>query len=159
MAVQPLVRLASNATMPNISLLWRSILEVILNNREVDGDSRNVGRIASKCEDFLQYLRYGLLVKLSILKVLLRKAESKLNFDSNLTDEEVESFYSDYRESFMKKLVSFYQYRALFSLMIESIILTDRLLFLKEKQIEDSSIVKLFDSNVSPRSYAIVAYK
>lgn len=55
--------------------------------------------------------------------------------------------------------MSFYQFRALFSLLIESIILTDRLLFLKENKIENSSIVKLFDSTVSPRSYAIVAIK
>ena len=57
LAVQPLERLASNARMPNISLLWRAILEVMLQDRAVDPDNRNVGRIASKCEDFVQYVR------------------------------------------------------------------------------------------------------
>ena len=75
-----------------------------------------------------------------------------------MTDEEVLEFFSEHEEKFKKKLVSFYQYRVLFSLLIESIILTDRLLFLKEHKI-DSSLVKLFDSNVSPRSYAVVAIK
>ena len=90
--------------------------------------------------------------------LLFRKVESKLHFESNMTDEEVREFFSEYADKFQKKLMSFYQYRVLFSLLVESIILTDRLLFLKENQI-DSSLVKLFDSNVSPRSYAVVATK
>ena len=57
LAVQPLERLASNARMPNRSLLWRAILEVHLEDRAVDPDNRNVGRIAAKCEDFVQYVR------------------------------------------------------------------------------------------------------
>ena len=57
LAVQPLERLASNARMPSISLLWRAILEVMLQDRAVDPDCRNVGRIAGKCEDFVQYVR------------------------------------------------------------------------------------------------------
>ena len=89
---------------------------------------------------------------------LYRKVELKLHFESNMTDEEVLEFYTEYEDKFKKKLMSFYQYRVLFSLLIESIILTDRLLFLKENKIE-SSLVKLFDSNVSPRSYAVVAIK
>ena len=57
LAVQPLERLASKARMPNISLLWRAILEVMLQDRAVDPDNRNVGRIACKCQDFVQYVR------------------------------------------------------------------------------------------------------
>ena len=57
LAAQPLERLASKARMPNISLLWRAILEVMLQERAVDPDNRNVGRIAGKCEDFVQYVR------------------------------------------------------------------------------------------------------
>ena len=92
------------------------------------------------------------------LVFLYRKVELKLHFESNMTDEEVREFFSEYEEKFKKKLMSFYQFRVLFSLLVESIILTDRLLFLKENKI-DSSLVKLFDSNVSPRSYAVVATK
>ena len=51
-----------------------------------------------------------------------------------MMDEEVLQFYSEYEEKFRKKLMSFYQYRVLFSLLVESIILTDRLLFLKENR-------------------------
>ena len=94
-----------------------------------------------------------------VFTVICRKAERKIPFESDLTDEEIQHFFTEYREKFYKKLVSFYQYRALFSLLIESIILTDRLLFLKENKIDQASIVKLFDSIVSPRSYAIVAVK
>ena len=57
LGVQPLERLASKAKLPDISLLWRAILEVILVNSKVERSTRNVGRIAAKCEDFLQYVR------------------------------------------------------------------------------------------------------
>ena len=107
-------------------------------------DNRSVGRIASKCQDFTQYVR---------------KTEQKLGICFDLTDTEIEDLFSNQEKKHWRQLVCFYQYRALFALLIESIILTDRLLYLREKGISNSMIVKLFDSVVSPRCFAIVAIK
>ena len=144
LGVQPLDRLGQQAKMPNISLLWRAVMEVLFDKANVSLDNRGVGRIASKCNDFLEYVR---------------RCEKKLCVDVQLSDEQIELLYKELREKFWCKLICFYQYRALFSLLIESIILTDRLLYLKEQKIENCSIVKLFDSNISPRCYAIIAIK
>ena len=144
LGVQPLDRLGKEAKMPSKSLLWRSVLEVIMNSAGVEADNRNVGRIAAKCDNFVHYLR---------------KSEEKLSFDSKMSDSEVEIMFSNYESKFWKKLVCFYQFRALFALLIESIILTDRLLYLQESGIRNSSILKLFDSNISPRCYAVMAIK
>ena len=110
----------------------------------VSADSRSVGRIASKCQDFTQYVR---------------KAEDELGICCDLTDTQIEEMFSDLEKKHWRQLVCFYQYRALFALLIESIILTDRLLYLREKGISNSMIVKLFDSVVSPRCFALVAIK
>ena len=120
------------------------MLEVMMEKAGVSADNRSVGRIAAKCQDFLQYVR---------------KAEQKLGICFELTEGDIEELYSDLEKEHWKQLVCFYQYRALFALLIESIILTDRLLYLKEKGISNCLIVKLFDSVVSPRCYALVAIK
>ena len=160
LGVQPLDRLGQAAKMPSRSLLWRAVLEVItiiiktkiiirilevmMEKAGVSADNRSVGRIAAKCQGFPQYVR---------------KAEQKLGICFDLTDGDIEELYSDLEKKHWKQLVCFYQYRALFALLIESIILTDRLLYLKEKGILNAMIVKLFDSVVSPRCYALVAIK
>ena len=110
----------------------------------VGADNRSVGRIAAKCQDFLHYVR---------------KAEQKLAICFDLSDRDIEALFSDLENKHWRQLVCFYQYRALFALLIESIILTDRLLYLKEKGVSNCRIVKLFDSVVSPRCYALVAIK
>lgn len=53
----------------------------------------------------------------------------------------------------------FYLTRMTLAPVLETVILLDRLLYLKENGIERSYIVKLFDSVVSPRCYGIVALK
>ena len=85
----------------------------------VSADNRSVGRIAAKCQDFLQYVR---------------KSEQKLGIYFDLNDGDIEELYCDLETKHWKQLVCFYQYRALFALLIEPIILTDRLLYLKEKR-------------------------
>lgn len=119
-------------------------LKFLLNNSSSKIENRNVGRIAAKCDNFLQYVR---------------KAEKKLQINLNLSDSEIEEVLSLNEESHWRKLVAFYQYRALFALLIESIILTDRLLFVIEEGISQSFLLKLFDSTISPRCYALVAMK
>ena len=144
LGVQPLDRLGQGSKLPNSSLLWRAVLEVMLEGAGVAADSRNVGRIAAKCDHFLHYVR---------------KAEQKLGVYFQMTDRDIEELFSEHEGTYWRQLVCFYQYRTLFALLIESIILTDRLLYLKEKGISNCMIVKLFDSVVSPRCYALSAIK
>ena len=130
--------------MPSKSLLWRAVVENMFNVAGVDTDNRNVGRIAAKCSTFVQYVR---------------KIEQKLSVNFSLSDEQMSEIIENNEKLHWKRLVCFYQFRALFALLIESIILTDRLLFVKEQGYENSFLLKLFDSNVSPRCYSLVVGK
>ena len=143
LGVQPLARLAEGSKAPSQSLLWRAVLELMMDTAGVEQERRNVGR-AAKCDTFLQYVR---------------RAEDKLKMTLGLSDTEVTEQFSDLQQLHWRKLVAFYQFRALFALLIESIILTDRLLYLQERGVDNSSIVKLFDGNISPRCYAVMAIK
>merc|ERR1711915_686864 len=146
LAVQPLTRLAESNKLPNKSLLWRAVLEIILLQEcpNLSSDEKIVGRIANKSKSFVEYVR---------------KAVFKLKIDLKMDDEEIIKIFSIHEDKYLHKLQCFYQYRALFSPLIESIILVDRLLFLKEKNFTNSFLVQIFDKSVSPRSYGIVATK
>ena len=146
LAVQPLERLATSNTLPNKSLLWRAVLEMILHKVAPDlpKEERVVGRIAVKSKNFVDYAR---------------RAFAKLKVESDLSDSALSELFNKYEMEFGSKLNCFYQYRALFSPLVEAVILTDRLLFMKEQGINNTSLVKLFDSTISPRSYAIVSTK
>jgi len=146
LAVQPLERLATSNTLPNKSLLWRAVLEMILNKvaSDLTKEERIVGRIAVKSKNFVDYVR---------------RAFSKLKVDSDISDNDISEMFNIYEVEFGAKLHCFYQYRALFSPLVEAVILTDRLLFMKEQGITNTFLMKLFDSTISPRSYAIVAIK
>ena len=144
LGVQPLARLAEGSKAPSQSLLWRAVLELLMDTAGVEQERRSVGRIAAKCDTFLQYVR---------------RAEDKLKMTLGLSDTEVTEQFSVLQQLHWRKLVAFYQFRALFALLIESIILTDRLLYLQESGVDNSSIVKLFNGNISPRCYAVMAIK
>lgn len=150
LAAQPLDRLATNLSLPTKSLLWRSILQVMFRKYAPDLSFRDqqIGRIASKSKDFIDYTR---------------KAFKKVGFENeinNLSDENIQEIYTSYNAQYERKLNAFYQFRLMFAPLVEAIILTDRLLFLSENPlIEKAYLVRLFDSNISPRSYAIVGIK
>ena len=59
LAVQPLDRLANSNALPNKSLLWRAVLEMILGNvaPSIQKEERVVGRIAVKSKTFVDYVR------------------------------------------------------------------------------------------------------
>ena len=77
---------------------------------------------------------------------------------NGMTDEEIEAFEKSHIH--MKhKLLLFNQYRACFAPLLESLFLLDRIQFLQENGIENCQIVQLFDPEISPRCYAIVASK
>jgi len=146
LAVQPLDRLATSNTLPNKSLLWRAVLEVILSMvaPSIPKTQRTVGRIATKSKNFVDYVR---------------KAFVKLKVEAEISDDRLMDIFTQYETQFSRKLQCFYQYRALFSPLVEAVILTDRLLFMQEQGVANTQLVKLFDANVSPRCYAIVSNK
>lgn len=91
-----------------------------------------------------------------------------------LTEEELSSYYQEQESLHSKRMAAFHQLRALFAPLIENIIILDRysrfcrmihinifrLCFLREQaSIKNCYIVKLFDSTISPRAFAIVAIK
>ena len=104
-----------------------------------------VGNIAAKSDSFVEYAK---------------KCFVKIGIDIYMSDQEISELYEEQQNRFGKKLNAFYQYRALFAPLVESIILVDRLVFLEEEScVKDCYLVKMFDSSISPRSYAVVATK
>ena len=57
LGVQPLARLAEGSKVPSQSLLWRAVLELLMDTAGVEQDRRSVGRIAAKCDASLSVQR------------------------------------------------------------------------------------------------------
>lgn len=106
-------------------------------------NSIQVGRL-KHIKDFSDYVR-----------AVCKKTE--LNFDSISDDEliSLEKCLDNHRH----QINLFYLLRMTFAPVIETLILLDRLLFLREKNISNSFLVKMFDPVVSPRCFAVVALK
>lgn len=139
-------RMAADGKIPVRSLFFRAVLQVLLKERyRVPLRQEAVGKLANKCRNFVEYTR---------------RAIKKLDFDhEKMTDQEIDQYHSNYLEK-MKQLEIFAAARLVFSRMIESLLLLDKLCFLMEQPCVDSaSIVRLFDPVQSPRCYAVVAMK
>ncbi|KAK9508363.1 hypothetical protein O3M35_005945 [Rhynocoris fuscipes] len=145
MSLQAPFKLLHYKQSPAPSLMYRAVLERLLDDTFGAGypKVRDVGRIGTKCKDFTQYVR---------------KASSILGCDITFSDEELQQYYSKFEYS-EKKLHFYFMLRVILAPVVEGIILLDRLLFLKEKGIEQSFLVKLFDPVISPRCYGIVAIR
>ncbi|XP_037945102.1 methyltransferase-like protein 25 [Teleopsis dalmanni] len=144
LAVQSMDRTLAANELPNISLFYRALLEVLI--CEMNPDLRNtvqVGRI-KKYRNFKEYL------KLCSNKV-------NINFES-ISTERITKIESDYAIH-KNYLDLFYLLRMAFAPVLESIILLDRLLYLKELGYERSYLVPIFDSLISPRCFAVIALK
>ena len=144
---QPLPRLASAPSLPDRSLLWRAVLQAVAAKVAPDltWQQMKVGNTAAKCETFLEYAR---------------TCFNKIGLELAMSDQQLVEMYQDLAARFGKKLNAFYQLRALIAPLIESIILVDRLVYLQEEtSVKECYLVKLFDSTISPRSYAVVAIK
>ena len=77
-----------------------------------------------------------------------------------MKDEEVEDIFNKLAAKHRDQLNAFYQLRALFGPVIEGLILLDRLSYVLEQNCTSHAfLVKLFDPVISPRCYAIVAWK
>lgn len=143
LAAQSLERTVATKELPNKSLFYRALFEtlIIKHNNKLK-DCVQVGRI-KKCGTFSDYVE----------KCAKR---SGLNFDYN--EDELNQMLDAYGDD-CDRLNVFYLMRMTFAPILETIILLDRLLYLKEAGLDQSYLVKLFDPVVSPRCFAIVSLK
>ncbi|TDG50948.1 hypothetical protein AWZ03_002603 [Drosophila navojoa] len=121
LAAQSIERTLSAKELPNISLYYRALLEVLVCSHAPD------------LKNSLQKLNASWLaeVKEDELEALLQKYESDKHY-----------------------LSLFYLLRMSFAPVVESLILLDRLLYLKELGYTHSYLIDLFDAVISPRHYA-----
>jgi hypothetical protein len=85
-----------------------------------------------------------------------QKATRKLNID--FSEDKLQSNEIDELLMQWKKVVVFYSLRLLFAPLVESIILLDRLLYLKESG-SNGKIAAVFDAKISPRTHVLTAKK
>ena len=77
-----------------------------------------------------------------------------------MNDDEIEEVYNQLAAKHRNQLNAFYQVRALFGPLIEGLILLDRLAYILEQDCTSQAyLARLFDPVISPRCYAIVAWK
>jgi len=146
-AAQPMDRAINNKQMPSQSLLWRAILQhlLLLHYPELGFQDQQVGRIAAKSANFVDYVQ---------------KSFTKLGLQLKMNDEELQSIHDTMSLEYDQKLNTFYQLRSIFAPLIEGLILLDRLTFLLEQpQVQEAHLVRLFDAVISPRCYALIVNK
>lgn len=140
LASQSIHRTINTGDLPNKTLFYRALLEILFMENSIK--SIQIGKI--KCENFIDYIR-----KCSI--------KHNLNFDK-YSDNYLNDFEKKYENN--KKLLDvFYFIRMNFAPILEAIILIDRILYLKENNIKNVYLTKLFDPIISPRCYGIIGIK
>uniref|UniRef100_A0A2R9A3F1 Methyltransferase like 25 n=1 Tax=Pan paniscus TaxID=9597 RepID=A0A2R9A3F1_PANPA len=141
-----LERVAAGQGLPTESLFYRAVLQDIIKDcYGITKCDRHVGKIYSKCSSFLDYVRRSL---------------KKLGLDeSKLPEKIIMNYYEKYKPR-MNELEAFNMLKVVLAPCIETLILLDRLCYLKEQEdIAWSALVKLFDPVKSPRCYAVIALK
>lgn len=114
---------------------------IVRNHLQTAVPEGRLKRVASKSKNFTEYVKQAA----AILNLSLDTLP-----DSYLL--EISAAY----ESEWEKLVLFYLLRLSLAQVVESVILLDRLLFLRELGWSDSFLVRLFDPVLSPRCHGIV---
>lgn len=143
LSLQSIHRIIAERELPSSSLFYRSLFELLKSEIIYENDDSKVGRIGN-CIDFNEYMTK-----------VAKKVKLNLNsFNSNyLLELELSNQYN------RKLLNLFYLIRLSFAPILETLIMLDRYLYLKENNIKHVFLVKLFDPVVSPRCYGIVALK
>lgn len=144
-AAQSIERILDRQELPNTTLFFRSLYEVLLNKEcpNFTSDEKQVGRFRKECNNFEEYVK---------------KASERLRIELDINNEDILELYGKYKLR-RHELNLFYLLRGLLSSSIESLILLDRLLYLLENNCEQSFLVQVFDPVISPRCYALIAIK
>lgn len=144
LASQSIHRTKHQRDLPQISLFYRAMLETLVAETYPQYINRiQVGR-AKKTTTFIDYVRNI-------------SSKSDVNFHS-ISDDELLTLEKSF-DIHRHQINFFYLLRMTFAPVIETCIVLDRLLYLRENNISDSFVVKLFDPIVSPRCFAVVALK
>lgn len=145
-AAQSIERILDKKELPNKTLFYRSLYEVLLLEKypNLKSCEKQVGRFRRECVSFEEYVK---------------KASARLGIEINNTDEELRHLYDKYKNR-RQELNLFYLLRGLLvSSAVEGLILLDRLYLLLENGYENSFLVHLFDPVISPRCYGLIAIK
>ncbi|KAH8254027.1 hypothetical protein KR032_008098 [Drosophila birchii] len=145
LAAQSIERTLDAKELPSITLYYRALLEVLVCRHAPHSKNElQVGKVR-KLEDFPDYIR---------------KCSSKLEAPwlAAIGEAELQELLQEYAKH-KHYLDLFYLLRMSFAPILESLILLDRLLYLKELGYDRSYLIDLFDPVISPRHYAIVAIK
>ncbi|XP_060804074.1 probable methyltransferase-like protein 25 isoform X2 [Amyelois transitella] len=147
LAAQSIDRVVYQKQLPDRSLLYRAILQVIIRQHlpNFTIPEGKLKRLSTKCHGFRDYFKM---------------ADSALNL--GLYDNLSESYLADIVAQMdvqWKQTVLFYLLRLCLAQVVEGVILLDRLLFLFENGFKDVFLVKLFDPVLSPRCHSIVAVR
>ncbi|XP_013373486.1 PREDICTED: methyltransferase-like protein 25 isoform X5 [Chinchilla lanigera] len=141
-----LERVAIGQGLSTESLFYRAVLQDIIKDcYGITKCNQHVGKIYSKCSSFLDYVR---------------KSLKKLGLDeTKLPENTILDYYEKYKPR-RNELEAFNMLKVVLAPCVETLILLDRLCYLKEQEdIAWSALVKLFDPVKSPRCYAIIALK
>ncbi|EDV98211.1 methyltransferase-like protein 25 [Drosophila grimshawi] len=145
LAAQSMERTIAAKELPNITLYYRSLLELLVCRHAPHlKNELQVGKVR-KFNGFVEYVQ---------------KCADKISAPwlAAVDEEELQLLEQQY-ELDRHYLSLFYLLRMSFGPVLEKLILLDRLLYLKELGYRHSHLVDLFDPVISPRHYAIVAIK
>lgn len=143
LSLQSIHRIIAERELPSSNLFYRSLFELLKSEILHENDDSKVGRIGN-CIDFNEYMTK-----------VAKKVKLNLNNINSTYFPDLEI-----RNQFNRKLLNlFYLIRLSFAPILETLIMLDRYLYLKENNIKHVFLVKLFDPVVSPRCFGIVALK
>uniref|UniRef100_A0A182Q4U8 Methyltransferase domain-containing protein n=1 Tax=Anopheles farauti TaxID=69004 RepID=A0A182Q4U8_9DIPT len=142
LAAESIDRACTNRENPSDKLGFRALLQVVFIECG-EKKTHQVGRL--KCNGFVDYVRKSVR-RLGLIESVTITEESLLEMETRFAAE-------------LEQLKVFYLIRQQFAPVVETLILLDRLLYLRECGYERSFLVKLFEPVVSPRCYALIALK
>ncbi|XP_044739703.1 methyltransferase-like protein 25 [Chrysoperla carnea] len=147
-ASQSIDRTVNQQKINNQSLFYRGLFQVFLQNKYgLNLPEGQVGRKCSKHNNFIDYCRSAL------------NNYQSIN-DSIIVENELNDLLNKYQENNDDlKLYLFYLIRMQFSSIIELLILTDRCMYLIENGFNQTYLIQLFNSVISPRHLAIISIK
>lgn len=147
LACQSIHRIVDKRELPSDNLFFRALLEVLIQRRFPEFyDRLEVGRM-KPCHTFAEYVR--------------KSAERSpfLEVD-DISDEKLAELHDEFRTE-ERFLDVYHLMRSSIATLIETVILLDRFLYLKERENGNniSFLVRFFDPVVSPRCYGHITIK
>ncbi|KAL2119232.1 hypothetical protein VTJ04DRAFT_6192 [Mycothermus thermophilus] len=149
--------------------LDRGVISKIYHGKEPDGEetpfnsSTNpvvIGSLRKKCySSFREYVR-GAIAKLTTNEEFKQYAEVVRDKMGDITDEEIARYEEAYRHR-KRELSAVWSLMAFSACVVESLIVTDRWLFLREHEelVRDCWVETVFDYRESPRNLVVVGIK